>query len=65
MATPDQIAANRRNAQHSTVPRTPEGKARRAIGSHRRASPARSLRSAPPIIHSIIPEPISPERPLT
>jgi hypothetical protein len=27
MATPRQIAANRRNAQHSTGPRTPEGKA--------------------------------------
>ena len=28
MATPAQIAANRRNSQHSTGPRTPEGKAR-------------------------------------
>jgi hypothetical protein len=30
MATPAQIAANRRNAQRSTGPRTPEGKARAA-----------------------------------
>src|SRR5438270_2602707 len=30
MASKEQIAANRRNAQHSTGPRTPEGKARTA-----------------------------------
>ena len=33
MATPAQIAANRRNAQHSTGPRTPEGKARVRLNS--------------------------------
>ena len=33
MATPAQIAANRRNSQHSTGPRTPEGKARVRLNS--------------------------------
>jgi hypothetical protein len=33
MATPAQITANRLNAQHSTGPRTPEGKARSAANS--------------------------------
>jgi hypothetical protein len=33
MASPAQINANRQNAQHSTGPRTPEGKARSAANS--------------------------------
>ena len=43
MATPAQIAANQANAAHSTVPRTPAGKARAAPNALRRGLTARHL----------------------
>ena len=42
MATPAQIDANRRNAQHSTGPRTPEGKERSRLNALRHGLAAQS-----------------------
>jgi hypothetical protein len=43
MATPQQIEANRRNAQHSTGPRSPEGKAATRFNAVRHGIDAQSL----------------------
>jgi hypothetical protein len=45
MASKEQIAANRRNAQHSTGPRTPEGKARTAQNARTHALMSGELRT--------------------